>query len=180
MGKAVLYNIIGGDRIRILIMESTKVSSSRMCPQYSKKGSCIYGDKCGYMHQDCPTYLLTQKCPDPRCSAFHRQMCNNLLKQGKCHYQNCGYLHDECDRVEGCGCFRYHPLAYRGLCGEVVVMELIPDQGTAVKLSRRCRQCHTDTLLVYADCGCQNTCKHCFKNNSTCSDCHFQVNNYIE
>lgn len=79
----------------------SSLSKTICCPFYGKYGFCnkIHN----LMHQDCKNFFKYQYCFQNlvnKCPYFHRVICENWKKQGKCPIPDCENLHKNCENYQ--------------------------------------------------------------------------------
>lgn len=144
---------------------------SKMCSNWLSYGDCKQRDKCTFIHKDCEKFENNQKCSDPSCDLYHRKMCNNWKKEGKCFKNNCNYLHKTCDKdCDEKVCPFHHKANTKNI-------EEILDS-----FKQKCLNCEVCSLLVFLDCGDNLFCEKCAKeliNKGKCSHCNTLISDYI-
>ncbi len=152
-------------------MEGKKSQKKNACGNWGKYGNCNLKDKCFFQHQDCPDYTAFGKC-SKKCELYHRKMCNNWKKDGKCAKPECNFLHKTCDK-KNCDekvCVFYHSSCTRNI-------ENILDG-----FKKKCLFCETEAFCVYLNCGENVYCENCAKEFikvGKCGHCNSFVNDYI-
>lgn len=84
-----------------MISNSPAISKNKACPFYGKHGFCNMEHD--FNHQDCKNFLRYQYCFQNlvnKCPYYHRPMCENWKKKGKCPIPDCGYLHKNCENYQ--------------------------------------------------------------------------------
>ena len=84
-----------------MINSSPQVPKTSTCPFYGKHGFC--NNTHNLTHQDCKNYFKYQYCFQKlvnKCPYFHREVCSNWKKNGKCPIPECEFLHKNCENFQ--------------------------------------------------------------------------------
>jgi hypothetical protein len=66
-----------------------------MCKNWLRYGSCRYGDKCNFNHDENVKFKKQKVLKIKKHYLFKTTLCENLIKRGFCCYgENCMYIHD--------------------------------------------------------------------------------------
>jgi len=84
-----------------MVSASPQVIKTTLCPFYGKHGFC--NNTHNLIHQDCKNYFKYQYCFQKlvnKCPYFHREICSNWKKNGKCPIPECEFLHKNCENFQ--------------------------------------------------------------------------------
>lgn len=84
-----------------MVPNTSTISKNKPCAFYGKNGFCNKEHDC--THQDCKNFIRYQYCFQNlvnKCPYYHRIMCENWKKKGKCPIPDCTSLHKNCENYQ--------------------------------------------------------------------------------